>query len=144
MDSQAGKAWKEPPADAKVLPGKWGTKKGTDGSTVANVTWAHPGAGGAPQAKQANELDLVPGDYIQGNPNSPDKGTIYVIVKDPTDSYMGLAYYKLTEADGVSARRSSRRSRRTSTSRGRRRRRRPRRGIRRSTRRRGRRASTRS
>lgn len=107
MDSQGGKGWKQPPAAATSLWKSWGTKTNDSGETVADVKWVHAGADGKPKADQAIELGLIPGDYIQGNPGSPDKGTIYVIVKDPTDSVMGLAYYKLTEPDGVTAAGSS-------------------------------------
>lgn len=91
MDHQSGKSWTEPPETAKQMG---------LGLVAKGLKWAHPAAGGGATPKKAAELGLQPGDFIQGNPKSPDKGTVYVIVPDLTDQYMQVAYYKLTEPDG--------------------------------------------
>lgn len=101
LDKQGGKSWKEPPPAAQELWKSWGTKPSPGGDKAPNLAWVKADKNGNPVPKEANQLRLKAGDYIQGNPKSQDKGTIYVVVEDHSDSYMGLAYYKLTESDGV-------------------------------------------
>ena len=70
-------AWVPPPPAAKTSIGKLG--------------YEHVDANGAPMPKPANQLQLHPGDYIEGM-----QGTRYIIVEDKTNPF-GIRYYKVTD-----------------------------------------------
>lgn len=90
MDGVGGKQYQTPPDDMTKFAMVGGAKVSVLDLPYANIV------DGKPVAKKMKDMvesgEIQAGDYIEGM-----KGTRYIVVPDPSDAYLGLAYYKITD-----------------------------------------------